>query len=317
MAPTAAPKIAISRLPDTTDGNDQFRIQWDALGANVDGTGDDSSNAIDGYRVEWYSDPGYVIATADPPLDTSDWPDEETSAPAQILAEGTPSTPGQEYTVVHNMVDSDQTFLTPGATYYYRVRAEAGDLAGKWSNVVSMRAAFNAPVLPTVVTTEPAGTTSIKVSWTAPASNGGTPITSYDVQVRTATTAELPTTNHRRLFDGSGTSLIEKLPANNTSYIHRGVRRGAALFYYYRVRANNAATDDKGKGAWSDITATGMRPSAASVGTPGVPDTPNATNDAGTVTFGWLVPDSAGDSPITGYEIQYQRDDDKSDEGLE
>ena len=310
-APTAAPVISISRLADTTtDGNDQFRIQWDALGADVDGTGVEDSNAISDYRVEWYSDPGYVNAD----LDTSDWPDEDTPAATQILPEGSASSPGLEYTVVHNTVEATvQNFLTPGATYYYRVRAVAGVLAGKWSNVVvSMRAAFNAPVPPTVVTTEPAGTTSIKVSWTAPASNGGTPITSYDVQVRTATTDSSPPTIEA--FDGSGTSLIENLPANNTSYIHRGVRRGAALFYYYRVRANNAATHDKGKGAWSDITTTGMRPSAASVGTPGVPDTPNATNAAGTVTFGWLVPASAGDSPITGYEIQYQRDDDNSDE---
>ena len=103
-------------------------------------------------------------------------------------------------------------------------------------------------------------------------------------------------------------TIIGNLPGNRLEYIHEGVRSGVT--YYYRVRAVNIA----GKSAaWS--TASDMASvSTAPPGTPGAPGsitTPVATD--GTVTFGWAEPSDRGTLPITGYIVQYQRDDDNSD----
>ena len=104
-------------------------------------------------------------------------------------------------------------------------------------------------------------------------------------------------------------TIIDSLPGNRTDYTHRGVRGG--VNYFYRVRAINAA----GMGGWSDASPPGTTPTAAQ----GTPDAPTLDGtgflcSAGsTVTFSWTPPANNGTLPITGYVVQYQRDDDDSD----
>ena len=79
--------------------------------------------------------------------------------------------------------------------------------------------------------------------------------------------------------------------------------------YFYRVRAVNVA----GKGDWSGASADAGETLPAAQGTPGLPAGPTATADAeGTVMFMWGET-SPGTLPITGFEVQYQRDDDNTD----
>ena len=114
---------------------------------------------------------------------------------------------------------------------------------------------------------------SATVSWSAPSSNGGSPVTGYQVQVSPAT---------------AGASIS----VNGTTASVGGLSNGTA--YIFRISAVNAV----GTGAAS-------APSSA-VTTPDVPGAPTGvTAQAGdrSATLSWSAPSSNGGSPITGYRI--------------
>ena len=129
-------------------------------------------------------------------------------------------------------------------------------------------------------------------------------MTGYEVQVRTVDDG----------FDANGDgsdTIIPGLPATRTEYTHSGLRNG--VNYFYRVRAVNRF----GKGPWSDASVSWdhrygptryARPAGSLSGTP-----PGLTLSGSTVTFTWTAPTNTGTLPITGYVVQYQRDDDDSD----
>ena len=73
--------------------------------------------------------------------------------------------------------------LTGGTRKYFRIRALTGDDASDWSRVVqatTLRASV--PGAPRSVSAQAQGTDVIVVSWNAPSSDGGSPITQYEVQ---------------------------------------------------------------------------------------------------------------------------------------
>ena len=171
------------------------------------------------------------------------------------------------------------TGLTNGTAYTLQVRAVnafgAGPLSAP-SNVVTPVATV--PSAPTGVAAT-AGIGSATVSWAAPASDGGSPITASQIDVRTGTTVTTV------IFTNSATSQVVTglLPGTTYSFV---------------VRAVN-----------------GVGPSANSVpsnaittfAVPGAPVIGRATRGAsgGVITAfaSWTPPTSTGGSPITGYVV--------------
>ena len=129
------------------------------------------------------------------------------------------------------------------------------------------------PGAPTAVTAV-AGNGAATVSWAAPASTGGSPITSYTVTAS----------------PGGATSTI----SGSTSAVVSGLTNGTA--YTFVVTAANTV----GTGAPSAPSAP-VTPSAPTV--PGAPTSVTAVAGNTSATVSWVAPANNGGSPITSYTV--------------
>ena len=173
------------------------------------------------------------------------------------------------------------TGLTNGTTYYFTVDAvNDADLHSAASAEASAT-----PVAPTTAPGSPSGLTAtagnaqVSLSWTAPASDGGAQITSYDVYE--GTTADVKTT--APVASSKGTSVTVKNLANGTTY-------------YFKVAAVNTVGVGPASGAASATP-------AAAITKPGPPTGLTATPGQGRVTLSWTAPGSDGGAGISGYLI--------------
>ena len=230
---------------------------------------------------------------------------------------GTPVLTGSVYSAVHG---ADAGKLDPGTAYQYRIRGlnsveTAGDADtckpwdGDWSNVVSATTPVVKPAAPTLLAAIDTNVTpnvdvwdrnvnSITIKWTAPENTGGADITGYEVWVGTETVSDATTITG---------PTVTNLPPSRTEYISIGLSPNTP--YFYRVRARNGAGDSR-VGAWSSEQSGTTTQTEA--GTPGAPaSAPTAAAaDNGDVAVSWRPPTDRGTTPITSYEVQYQRTDD-------
>ncbi len=112
--------------------------------------------------------------------------------------------------------------LTNGTTHTFKVRAVNSGGPGAFSapsNPVTPATVPGAPAAPTAT----AGNASATLSWARPTSDGGAPLTSYDVLVSTGTTV---------------VSTIPAIAATDTSRVITGLTNGTA--YTFQIRAVNA-----------------------------------------------------------------------------
>jgi hypothetical protein len=174
--------------------------------------------------------------------------------------------------------NADITGLTNGTPYQFTVRAQNSvglSNASALSNTVTPQApAPTAPGAPTIGNAT-AGNASATVRWTAPASNGGSAITKYQIVSIPETTTQEP-------------------PAGATSFDFTGLQNNTA--YTFKVRAVNAI--DNGPYSGESNSVTPQAPTA-----PGAPTIGNATAGNASATVRWTAPASDGGSPITGYDI--------------
>ncbi|KAA9084117.1 fibronectin type III domain-containing protein [Microbacterium radiodurans] len=174
--------------------------------------------------------------------------------------------------------------LTPGIAYEVSVSAvNAVGVGAASSRAAVTTLALTAPGAPTGLAIGTTTPTSIAVSWSAPASTGGTPITGYVVSARPAGAA-MPTTVVE-VAAGLQAATLTAL-ASDTEYEIAVVARNAV-----------------GDGAPATTTArTAEKPPVLIV--PGAP-TDVRTTDVGTasIVLGWTAPASDGGSPITGYVV--------------
>jgi subtilisin family serine protease len=204
---------------------------------------DNGGAAISGYTVRAYLD-GVLVNSAVAPSTA-------TSLPV-TLAQRVPHT----FTVTaHNAVgpgtpSADSAPVTPGAPL----------------------AAPSAPVMGT----PDLGSTAVRVKWTAPASDGGSPVTGYTVRVYRAGV------------------LLTAVDTAATEYVFRSLANGTE--YSFTVVARNAI----GAGPGAATTATPRTvPSGPRIGTP--------TAGAGVATVRWAAPAINGGAPVTGYTVRVYR----------
>ena len=174
------------RLTATAFDHSQIDLGWTA--PNFDG-----GSAIIGYRIEVSED-------------GSSWTD---------LVANTRST-DTEYS---------HTELSPASTRHYRVSAVNAVGTGSASNVANATTDAIVPDPPTNLVATATAPTRIDLTWTAPAYDGGAPVTSYRVEVSA---------------DGTNwTDLQRSTGSTGTSYSHVGLKPGSTRFY--RVSAINVA----------------------------------------------------------------------------
>ena len=228
-------------LTATASGTTRIDLSWTAPGS-------DGGSAITGYKIE------------ESPNGNSNWTTLEADTNATTYA---------------------HTGLAGGTTRHYRVSAINSNGAGAPSNVDGATTGTTVPDAPTSLAATASGTTRINLSWTAPGSDGGSPITGYRIE-------ESPDGN------SSWTTLEADTTSTRTTYPHTGLSGGTTR--HYRVSAINS----NGAGAPSNVD-------GATTGTT-VPDAPTvltATASGTTrINLSWTAPGSDGGSPVTGYRIE-------------
>lgn len=163
------------------------------------------------------------------------------------------------------------TGLTPGSLYSFRVSATNIVGTSDDSTASSETSTLGVPGAPTI-TNAAAGARSAVITWTAPASDGGSPITLYTITSTpgniTATSSTVTPTTVSGLSD-------------NTSYT-------------FVIKATNSAGDSLDSDPSSSITTFNL---------PGVPTGLTATSSTGAISLTWVAPTNTGGTPITGYNI--------------
>jgi hypothetical protein len=137
-----------------------------------------------------------------------------------------------------------------------------------------------------------AGQGQVTVNWTAPSSDGGTPITSYTLQ--RATDAGFTT----------GVTTTAGLTGLTTTVT--GLTNGTP--YYFRIYAVNAVGTAAGTGSAWRTGSSSVTPTASAT-VPGTPTSPVASQQTPQSPTGlkltWVAPASNGGSAITNYSIKY------------
>lgn len=180
------------------------------------------------------------------------------------------------------------TGLNNGTTYFFRVRST--NLAGNslWSLPSGGTVAFTIPSQPLNVSGS-IGASQVQLSWLAPASNGGDPVTQYRVSV----------------FDSNGLTAIGvgSLPVQETlspllSFVFAGLSN--AVPYTFAVEAQNGA-------GWGPMS---VRSPVLVPATVQVPDQPTVVSVIGgnaelvvNFQYGW-----DGGSPVTDFDVEWSSD---------
>ena len=190
------------------------------------------------------------------------------------------------------------TSLTPGTTYLFRVAAINSTGTGAYSASASATPISATPSAPQNVALI-AGSRKFTVNWSTPANNGGSAITGYSVQYKTAaeTTWRDWSGNVFNVHQISQTYFATEITLTIDGATTAPLNNGTT--YSCRVAAINSA----GVGNYVEQSVT---PNA---NVPYTPATFNVANSfPGAVNLSWSAPSYDGGSAITNYRVQYSSD---------
>ncbi len=234
---------AVADLAATSAGASVINLKWTAPG--------DGGSVITGYRLERKTASGGYT-----PVSSS---------------------------IEANATSYQDTGLSAGTAYTYRIRAVNGVGNGGWSNEPSAATANAANTVPEAVAdlaATSASTSVINLMWTAPG-NGGSAITGYRLD--------------RKTGSGDYAVVSSNIAANATSYQDTGLT--AATTYTYRIRAVNGV----GNGGWSNEPSAATA-NAANTAPEAVDDLAATSAGASVINLMWTAPGNGG-SAITGYRL--------------
>ena len=179
------------------------------------------------------------------------------------------------------------TGLTDGTQYDVQVRAVNSGGDGAWSvTFTGTTTSEVVPGAPTGLTATANGPTQIDLSWSAPASDGGSAITGYRIEVSENRTA--------------WSDLEADTGSTSTSYSHTGLAPGSTR--HYRVSAINSARTGPASNVATGTTSPAVIPGAPTGLTTAV------SEDGASVELSWIAPTSTGGARITGYWIESSPD---------
>jgi hypothetical protein len=195
---------------------------------------------------------------------------------------------GANWTTVADGVSTSTTYrvsgLTNGTSYVFRVAAVNAFGQGTPTAASGPVTPNVAPGMPTNVVATP-GNTQVRLSWAAPPSNGGTALTDYRVEWKSASTT---VTTWNLFNDGVSTG---------TTATVTGLTNGTA--YVFRVAAINAL----GAGTPSEISLA-VKPNASGFVQPNAPLFVVGTSGNAQVSLSWSA-GATGGTAITSYIVQY------------
>ena len=181
----------------------------------------------------------------------------------------------------------DHTGLSVGTTRHYRVAARNANGLGPWSDppaVASTESGVpDAPRSLRSQAIQAASGDAVRLTWTAPAKDNGSPIQGYEVE------GSLDGIDWTWLGYTDSKSATELLDDGSVLWFEPGQTR------HYRVRAYNVVGD----GQWSSatrVTTAAVRPEGMSAWAE-----PNGQN---AIDIYWGEPNLKGAATITGYELQ-------------
>ena len=167
------------------------------------------------------------------------------------------------------------TGLTDGTAYEVQARAQNVRGPGLWTQPTTITPGL--PGAPTALELQSGGR-SLAVSWTAPAADGGSAVTDYDL---------------RHSSDNGVTwTVVENGTSAALSATLTGLVNGTA--YRVAVRAGNT----NGDGPWSASA-------SAVAGAPAAPGAPTLDSGNASLAVSWTAPADHG-SAITDYDVQYR-----------
>jgi hypothetical protein len=194
------------------------------------------------------------------------------------------TTPARTVTVAAGTTTHTLTGLTNGTAYQVAVAATNAAGTGAESarsQSVTPRVPATPPGAPTIGRVEP-GDGSVRVHWSAPSSDGGSPITGYEILT----------------FQGSTVVSTSTAAATATSHLATGLTNGTT--YVLAVVARNAS----GVGGSPAVSAAVAPRAPATV--PGTPVIGTPVAGRSSVTVRWTAP-AANGSAITSYTVHAYR----------
>jgi hypothetical protein len=244
MATPIGPPGALPAAPSGTGGPTTVSLAWSP-------PTDDGGSAISDYTVQYTADDGATWTTF-----------------SRVASTAT------------NVV---VTGLVNGTNYRFRVAAVNNAGTGAFTAASdSIAPRLLAPSAPRHVFVYP-GNQQIRLDWTPPESDGGSPILDYEIQYSTGFGIEWTT--------------VVRDPSAAQTFTLTGLTNGVIVIF--RLAAVNAV----GVGAFTGVTS-GHTPATA----PQPPEGVAAIGGNGTATVTWMAPSSDGGAAISDYTVQYSVD---------